>query len=92
MIIESQNFHSQNSIIYKSNNSLNLNTIDSTTITSKDSNINLNIKNKSILSNEIDNLSKNNNNNKISKILNIYFENEKESIENVKEYIDEIYI
>ena len=76
----------------KLNNSLNLNTIDSTTITSKDSNINLNIKNKSILSNEIDNLSKNNNNNKISKILNIYFENEKESIENVKEYIDEIYI
>ena len=66
--------------------------MDSTTITSKDSNINLNIKNKSILSNEIDNLSKNNNNNKISKILNIYFENEKESIENVKEYIDEIYI
>ena len=95
MIIESQNFKSNNSIIYKSSKSLNLNTMDSsTTILSKESNLNFNFTNKSILTNQIDYLShnNNNNNNSISSILNIYFENEKDSIQCGKEYIDEIYM
>ena len=89
MIIDSQNYKIKNFIIDKQ--TINEMKDTSTKASSKDLNLNLIYTNKSILTNQIDFLSLNNNN-KISSILNIYFDNEKDSIQNVKEYLDEIYL
>ena len=104
MIIDSQNIQSQNAnklnekkslinnqdiLIYSQNNNNQIK--DSSTIaSSKEFNSNLFYTNQSILTNQIDYLTLNNNN-KISSIINIYFDNEKESIQSANEYLDEIY-
>ena len=104
MIIDSQNIQNQNSnklnenksllnnqeiLIYSQNNNNQIK--DSSTIaSSKEFNSNFLYTNKSIVTNQIDYLTLNNNN-KISSIINIYFDNEKESIQSANEYLDEIY-
>ena len=105
MIIDSQNSQNQNSnklnekkslinnqdiLIYSQNNNNQIK--DSSTIaSSKEFNSNFFYTNQSILTNQIDYLELNNNN-KISSILNIYFDNESISIQNANEYLDEIYL
>ena len=89
MIIDSQNYYIKN---FTKDKSSNIEMKDTSTKASlKDLNLNLVYTNKSILTNQIDFLTLNNNN-KISSILNIYFDNEKDSIQNAKEYLDEIYL
>ena len=79
MIIESQNFQMEKTQILQSKDS-------STTASSKDSFF----QNKSTT--EYLTLNSYNNNNSITSIINIYFDNEKNSNQNTNEYIDEIYI
>ena len=104
MIIDSQNIQNQNSnklnenksllnnqeiLIYSQNNNYQIKD-SSTNASSKEFNSNFLYTNKSIVTNQIDYLTLNNNN-KISSIINIYFDNEKESIQSANEYLDEIY-